>query len=315
MATASNTTTLSLGIVARSQYAPLKDGRVTLAGYVLDCLEVAPMPRLFDRMIKNLEFDVSEMAIVTYLQGKEIGKPLTALPIFPLRAFPHGAIQYNVDSGIQSPYDLAGRKVGVRAYAGTAGVWARGLLQSEHGVDPGSITWILNDNEHLDECPNPSNTRLIKGANLGEMLIAGEIDAAIGLQNVDAPNLKTLISSPRQKQAEWYGRTGIFPINNTVVVKDELLAADPGLALALFNAFKEAKALYLQDLKANGAQAKDAEADLRFMEIVGEDPLPVGIDANRTAIETVVQYSIDQGIISERFSIEQLFAASTLSLS
>lgn len=306
---------LLLGIVSRSQYGALKDGRVRLPVYALECVEVAPMPRLFDRMIKNLEFDISEMAIVTYLQGKEIGKPLTALPIFPLRAFPHGAIQYNVDSGVQSPKDLEGRKVGVRAYAGTAGVWARGLLQSEYGVDPSSITWVLNDNEHLDECPNPSNTELIKGANLGEMLINGDIAAAIGFQGVEAPNVKMLIPSPRQAQAEWFTRTGIFPINNTIVVKDEVLAADPPLAVALFNAFKLAKADYVERLHKSGEKARDEEADLRFMEIVGDDPSPLGVYENHKALEAILQYSLDQKVISRQFTVDELFAQNTTHLS
>src|SRR3954447_2885601 len=166
---------LKLGIVARSQYSALKDGSVKPRGLTLECVEVAPMPRLFDRMIKDREFDVSEMAIVTYLQGKEYGEPFTAIPVFPLRAFPQGTIAYNTKSGVQSPKDLEGKKIGVRAYAGTAGVWARGLLQSEYGVDPSKVTWVLNDIEHIGDYENPPNTEVVKGANLGEMLTNGEI--------------------------------------------------------------------------------------------------------------------------------------------
>jgi 4,5-dihydroxyphthalate decarboxylase len=221
---------LKLGVVARSQYAALKDGNVKPRGYTLDVVEVAPMP-------------------------------------------PHATVAYNVNAGVQSPKDLEGKKIGVRAYAGTAGVWARGLLQSEYGVDPSKVTWVLNDNEHLDESPNPSNATLTKGANLGEMLTGGELAAAIGLQGVDSPDVKPLIGNARQAQSDWFKKTGVFPINNTVVVKDELLAADPGLAESLFAAFKEAKAAYLKRLKEQGAQGRDEEADLRFMEVVGDDPL------------------------------------------
>src|SRR5687767_4308814 len=219
-------TTLKLGVVARSQYAALKDGSAKPRGVSLDVVEVAPMPRLFDRMIKDLEFDVSEMAIVTYLQLKELGRSFTAIPVFPLRAFPHGTIAYNVNVGVGAPGDLKGKRVGVRAYAGTAGVWARGLLQSEFGVEPGSVTWVLNDNEHLTESPNPANTEFVKGANLGEMLTTGELAAAIGLQGVDSPEIKPLIGNARQAQAEWFKKTGVFPINNTIVIKDDVLAAN-----------------------------------------------------------------------------------------
>jgi 4,5-dihydroxyphthalate decarboxylase len=307
--------TLKLGVVARSQYAALKDGTVKPRGLTLEVVEVAPMPRLFDRMIKDVEFDVSEMAIVTYLQLKELGRPFTAIPVFPLRAFPHGTVAYNVNAGVQTPKDLEGKKIGVRAYAGTAGVWARGLLQSEYGVDPSKVTWVLNDNEHLDESPNPPNATLTKGANLGEMLTGGEIAAAIGLQGVDSPDVKPLIGNARQAQADWFKKTGVFPINNTVVIKDELLASDPGIAEALFAAFKEAKAAYLKRLKEQGAQGRDEEADLRFMEVVGDDPLPLGIAPNRKALEMIIQFSHDQKIITRKPSVDELFAPNTRNLS
>jgi 4,5-dihydroxyphthalate decarboxylase len=308
MAAGANERTLKLGIVARSQYAALKDGTVKPRGFTLEPVEVAPMPRLFDRMIKDREFDVSEMAIVTYLQGREYGLPFTAIPIFPLRAFPHATVLINTKAGVESPKDLEGKKVGVRAYAGTAGVWARGLLQSEYGVDPGKVTWVLNDVEHIDESKNPPNTVFQKGANLGEMLVAGEIAAGIGLQGVDSPDVKPLIANPRQAQADWFKKTGVFPINNTVVVKDELLDADPEIAQALFATFREAKETYRKRLKEQGAAGRDEEADVRFMEIVGDDPLPIGVENNRKALEMIIQYAYDQKIIRSKPTVDELFA-------
>jgi 4,5-dihydroxyphthalate decarboxylase len=304
---------LTLGIVARSQYAGLKEG-VDINGLDLECVEVAPMPRLFDRMIKDLEFDVSEMAIVTYLQLKELGQAFTAIPVFPLRAFPHGAILHNVNSGIKAPGDVAGRKIGVRAYAGTAGVWARGLLQSEYGVEPSSVSWVLNDNEHLDDMPNPSNTELIKGAKLADMLIAGEIDAGIGLQGVDSPDVKPLIGNAREAQTAWFKKTGVFPINNTIVVRDSVLAYNPRIAVGLYDAYKASKSAYLAQLKEKGADGRDQEADVRFMEIVGDDPLPVGVEANRKALELIIEYSLAQGVISKSLNVDELFAANTVAL-
>ncbi len=298
---------LKLGIVARSQYAALKDGTVKPRGITLETVEVAPMPRLFDRMIKDREFDVSEMAIVTYLQGREYGLPFTAIPVFPLRAFPHGTMLHNTKSGVSSPKDLEGKKVGVRAYAGTAGVWARGLLQLEYGVDPAKVTWVLNDVEHIDEYRNPENTVFQKGANLGEMLINGEIAAGIGLQGVDSPDVKPLIPNPRQAQADWFRRTGVFPINNTMVVKNELLAADPDIAESLYAAFREAKEAYRKRLRDQGATGRDEEADLRFMEIVGDNPLPMGIEPNRKALEMIIQFSYDQKIIRGKPTVDELF--------
>jgi 4,5-dihydroxyphthalate decarboxylase len=312
---ASNDRILKLGIVARSQYAALQDGTVSPRGITLDCVEVAPMPRLFDRMLKGGEFDVSEMAIVTYLQCKQFGKPFTAIPIFPLRAFPHGTIVYNINAGVQTPKDLEGKKVAVRAYAGTAGVWARGLLQREYGVDPTKVTWVINDNEHIQEYRNPDNVVLIKGANLAEMISKGDVAAAIGVMGVDSPDVKPLLAHAQALQGDWYRKTGVYPINNTLVVKDELLASDPWVAESLFAAFKEAKDLYLLRLRERGAHARDEEADQRLMQIVGGDPLPVGIAANRPALELIVDYARDQHITSRTWPVDELFAASTRDLS
>jgi 4,5-dihydroxyphthalate decarboxylase len=301
---------LKLGIVARAQYAALKDGSVKPDGIALECVEVAPMPRLFDRMIKDREFDVSEMAIVTYLQGKEYGLSFTAIPIFPLRAFPHGTILYNLNTDVKSPRDLEGKKIGVRAYAGTAGVWARGLLHSEYGVDPSKVTWVINDLEHIEQYSNPLNVILEKGANLGEMLVRGDIAAAIGVMGVDSPDVKPLIADARQAQADWFRRTGVYPINNTVVVKDELLAEHPSIAASLFAAFREAQQRYVKTLTGDG-KGREQEADLRLMQVVGDNPLPTGVDANRPALEMIVKYALDQRIISRRFTAAELFTPDT----
>jgi 4,5-dihydroxyphthalate decarboxylase len=304
---------LKLGVVARSQYSALKDGSVNPRNIDLEVVEVAPMPRLFDRMIQDGEFDVSEMAIVTYLHIKEFNLPFTAIPVFPLRAFPQGTILKNVNAGVNAPSDLAGKKIGVRAYAGTAGVWARGLLQSEYGVDPSAVTWIVNDEEHIGEYHNPSNVVFEKGANLGEMLVNGEIAAGIGLMGIDSPNVAPLVANARQAQAEWFKKTGVFPMNNTVVIKNEVLAADPSIAVAMYDAFKAAKDAYLQRLKANGPNGRDEEADARYQEVVG-DPLPIGVEANRKGLEMIVDYANKQQIIQGRYSPEELFTENTRSL-
>ena len=312
MTTADNT--IKLGVVARSQYAALIEGIVSIKGATLECTEVAPMPKLFDRMIDDLEFDISEMAIVTFFQLREMGKAFSGLPLFPMRAFPQGTITYNVNSGVNSPKDLEGKKVGVRAYAGTAGVWARGLLASEYGVDLSKVTWVLTDSEHLGGLPTPSNTIAVTGGKLPDMLTSGEIDAGIGVMGVDSPDVKPLIANPLQAQTDWFKKTGVFPINNTMVVRDEVLAANPAIAETFFAAYKEAKSLYLQRLKAQGAQARDEDADQRYADIVGGDPLPIGVEANRQALETIVQFTYDQGIIGAVPSLDSLFAPSTLGL-
>jgi 4,5-dihydroxyphthalate decarboxylase len=310
MSEASGERTLKLGIVARSQYSAIKDGSVKPRGYAFDVIEVSPMPRLFDRMIADGEFDVSEMAIVTYLQLKEFNLPFTAIPVFPLRAFPQGTMLVNSHAGVAEPKDLEGKKIGVRAYAGTAGVWARGLLQSEYGVDPFKVTWVVNDQEHIGEWQNPDNVEFIHGANLGEMLVNGEIAAGIGLMGIDSPDVKPLIANARQAQAEWFKRTGVYPMNNTMVIKNEVLAADPSLASTLLETFTAAKNAYVNRLKQSGAQARDEETDVRLAEVVG-DLLPTGVKANRVALEQIIGYSRSQRIISVAMEPDELFTEGT----
>jgi 4,5-dihydroxyphthalate decarboxylase len=307
--------TIKLGVVARSQYAALKEGIVKPQGASLEIVEVAPMPKLFDRMIVDLEFDISEMAIVTYFQLKQLGQAFTALPIFPMRGFPQAATTYNVNSGITSPKDVEGKKIGVRAYAGTAGVWARGLLSSEYGVDHTKVTWVLTDIEHLNDIANPSNTVNRKGDKLPDLITSGEIDAGIGVQGVDSPDVKPLIADAKQATADWYAKTGVYPINNCIVVRDEVLAANPEIAETFFAAYKQAKFLYLQRLAAQGPKAKDEETDKRYGDIVGGDPLPIGIEANRKSLEMIAQFSLDQGVINAMPNIDDLFAPSTRNLS
>jgi 4,5-dihydroxyphthalate decarboxylase len=254
-------------------------------------------------MCRGLEFDVCEMAITTYLTARAYHKPFTALPVFVLRQFHHAPIVYNVTSGVQSPKDLEGKKVGVRAYTVTTGVWARGILATEYGVDLSKVTWVLNDEEHVEEYHQkyPANVTYQAGADLGEMVAKGELAAAIGVGRVDSPDVKPLIPNAREAEASWYRKTGIYPINHTVVVKDALLQADPTLAPRLFGAFKEAKAAFLQRLRPGA-------------ELSGDDPLPYGLARNRPALQAVIQFAHDQQILPRLVSPEEMFPSNTLDL-
>jgi len=265
-------------------------------------------------MVRTLEFDVSEMAITTYLTARAHGKPFTALPIFVMRQFHHAPIAYNVKSGVTSPKDLEGKKVGVRAYTVTTGVWARGILATEYGVDLDKVTWVVVDEEHVQEYQKPSNVLERPGANLGQMLAQGELAAAIGAGQVDSPDVKPLIANAREAEAAWYRKTGIYPINHTVVVKDSLLQADPTLAPRIFGAFKEAKAAFLKQLDSPAALSGDAQALAGRRSIVGDDPLPNGVAKNRKALEAVIQFARDQKILPRAVSPEEVFARDTLGL-
>ena len=295
---------------------PLKDGTVVPRTFAFDFEEVAPIIKAFRRMVRGLEFDISEMAITTYLTAKAHGKRFTAIPVFPMRAFHHGAILYNTNSDIRSPKDLEGRKVGVnRGYTVTTGLWARAILQHEYGVDLRKVTWVLSGDEHVAEYRPPANVvPAPEGRTLEEMLLAGELAAASGVQ-MDSPEIKPLL--PNAAEAGLTGlRAGeLYPINHTVVVKDDVLAGHPDLGADLFDAFVRAKEIYVNRLKS-GAVAQPTAADKTFasvMAITG-DPLPYGVAPNRREIEAVMQYSVEQGILPRPFVLDEIFAKGTLDL-
>jgi 4,5-dihydroxyphthalate decarboxylase len=294
----------------------LKDGSVRPQTFAFDFVEVDPLIAAFRRMVRGLEFDICELAITTYICARAHGKPFTALPVFIVRAFHHGAILCNAKAGIRTPKDLEGRRVGVnRGYTVTTGLWARSVLQDEHGVDLNKITWVLSGDEHVAEYRPPANVVPIEqGKNMGEMLASGELAAAIGIET-DAPDVQPLIPNALEAGLSALRRRGHYPINHTVVIKDELLAADPALAADTFAAFVEAKRRYLERLKA-GRIEKPTQADevhRRVMDITG-DPLPYGIAPNRRVLEALINHSVTQGIIPRPVAVEELFAAGTHAL-
>src|SRR6516162_6679992 len=264
----------------------LKDGSVKPKTFTFEFVEVDPLIAAFRRMVRGLEFDICEMAITTYICAKAHGKRMTAVPVFLVRAFHHGAIAVSANAGIRTPKDLEGRKVGVnRGYTVTTGVWARSILQAEHGVDLSKITWVLSGDEHVAEYRPPANVVPIEpGKKMGEMLASGELAAAIGVEATSA-DVKPLIPNALEAGLAALRRNGHYPINHTVVIKDEQLAAHPDLAADVFSAFAEAKRRYVERLKA-GRIERPTEADevhRRVMEVTG-DPLPYGIAPNRKVI-------------------------------
>lgn len=310
---------LHLSTMTRSSgvNAALKDGSVTPRGAVLDFVEVPVLVEGFRRMVRSLEFDVSEMAFTTYLVAKAHGVPITALPVFLVRAFHHGAITVNTTVGVRCPKDLEGRRVGVnRGYTVTTGVWARGVLAHEYGLDPDRVTWVLSGDEHVAEFRPPANVvPMPLGGDLGRMLDAGEIAAAIGVSS-DHPNVVPLIPNAQQAGFDALVRSGHYPINHLVVVRDDVLAAHPDLAVDLFGAFAVAKDRYVEQLRNQPAENATAADRMyqKVMALTGSDPLPYGIEPNRDAIDELLDHVIDQRILARRPDVEQLFAAGTYDL-
>lgn len=295
----------------------LKEGRVKPRGFELEFVEVDPLIDAFRRMVRGLEFDVTEMAMTTYLAARAHGKRMTAIPVFLVRAFHHGAIVHNTKSGIRTPRDLEGKRVGVnRGYTVTTGVWARSVLARQYGVDLDKVTWVLSGDEHVAEFRPPANVvPLEKGRKMADLVASGELPAAINVE-VDHPDVEPLIPGAREAGFAALRARGHYPINHTVVVRDELLQAQPDLAASLFEAFAESKRLYVDALR-KGAIGKPAAMDemhARVMEITGKDPLPYGIEPNRGALEELVRAAVDQKILPAAIAIDDLFAPSTRTL-
>lgn len=294
----------------------LKDGTVKPRTCLFDFVEVSPLIDAFRRMVRGPDFDVCELAFTTYLCAKSYGKPITALPIFLVRGMHHGAIVRNRKSGIRTPKDLEGTRVGVnRGYTVTTGVWARGILQDEYGVDLRRITWMLSGDEHVAEYRPPANVVPVgPGKDIAEMVATGELAAAIGLSIREA-DVTPLIREPEEAGFDALKREGLYPINHLVVVRDELLEQHPGLAVDIFDAFAEAKRLYVTRLR-HGDIENPTPVDLtytRVMSLIG-DPLPYGVEPNRPMIDKIVDHAVRQRILDSRPRLETLFHSSTLRL-
>ena len=310
---------LKLKTVTRTQgnNQALKDGSVQPVGFEFDFEEVPVLIDAFRRMVRGNEFDVCEMALTTYVCARQHGKGFTALPIFLVRAFHHGAIVFNTGQGIKTPKDLEGRKVGVnRGWTVTTGLWARSILQHQYGVDLTKITWVLSGDEHVAAYQPPANVvPIAPGRKMADMLASGELVAAIGVES-DSTDVKPLIPNAKEAGFEALRSRAHYPINHLMVVKDEVLAAHPQVAVAIFEAFAEAKRLYVERLENSAIEKPTAvdEMHRRVAQITGADPLPYGIAPNRAMLEEAVASMLEQRIITRPVEVDALFAPATRGL-
>ncbi|TAK86671.1 MAG: ABC transporter substrate-binding protein [Betaproteobacteria bacterium] len=316
---------LKIAIATYGHTAALKDGRVRIETVDGDFLEINPIIAAFRRMVRDVEFDVCEMAPATYMIARAAGAPFKALPIFIFRRFHHAGIVCRPDSGIRAPKDLEGKKVGVRAYSVSTGIWTRGILADEYGVDNAKVTWVVDDEEHVTTLKLPPNvTKAPAGQSLVSMMADGQLQAAFtgpaGIGRAGAPKdgweasasaapaaaYRDLIPDAQRLEAEWFRRTGIYPVHGLIVVKDALLAERSWLARALFDAFTKAKSLYVDRLKA-GEVANDVDRSYVELSKVVGDPLPYGLAANRPAIDALIRYSHQQGLLPKRYEAGEMF--------
>jgi 4,5-dihydroxyphthalate decarboxylase len=249
----------------------------------------------FKPMVREGQFDAGELAIVTYLQARDFGKPLVLLPAAVVGRFQHHCIGYNAEKRQLSPKDIEGRRVAIRSYTQTTGVWVRGILQSEYGVDLDRVTWVCADDAHLAEYGDPPNVERLPAGHkkIAQMLLDGDVDAAIlGNDMPNDPRIRPLIPNPHEAARQWYAKYGIVPINHMFVVNAELSRTRPDVV-------REAYRLLLES-KKRGQVAKE-----------GPDLLPFGFEANRKAIELAVAYALKQKIISRSFTVDELFDETT----
>jgi 4,5-dihydroxyphthalate decarboxylase len=279
--------------------AALKDGRVTSDRVAFDFEDVEPITRAFRRMVRTGDFDLCEIAVTTLAQAHFHEKGLTALPVVVMRGFHHHALICRRDSPLGGPADLRGKKIGVRAFSQTTGVWLRGILLDEYGVDHRDITWVTEEGAHLLEYNDPPNVeRIGAGQDLRTMLLNGEIDAGIALVGIDESRIRPVIADPNAAAAAWFRKAGAYPVNHVICVKTALLVANPRLAAELYRLFVAAK-----------AAATEPSMEERFRPLIGGDPLPYGLDANRAGIEICLGYAAQQGLVPRAYAPEALFAA------
>ena len=308
-----NTTRLKAVSRLQGNNAAVKNAVVKPRGFELEFEEVPVLVQAFRRMVRKLEFDVCEMALTTYLCAREHGVRFTALPIFLVRGFHHGAILHNTDRPIGDPREFEGKRVGVnRGYTVTTGVWARSILQEEYGVDLDTITWVLSGDEHVEAYQPPENVVPIgEGETIEGLLDSGGLAGAINIKT-DNPKFQPVIDDAFEAGVAAYRSRGHYPINHLVVVRDDVLAAHPGVAVALFEAFSESKQIYLERL-AKGEIENPDEADhlhARILEL-GGNPLPYGIEPNRQVLEELIGHAMTQKILRKPADVESLFAPAT----
>ncbi|XAH24203.1 phosphate ABC transporter substrate-binding protein [Xylophilus sp. GW821-FHT01B05] len=294
--TAAACTTLKTNLADNPVNMAMKDGRVSSELVKFDFCGPKTAHDGFKPMVRNNAFDAGELAIVTYLQAKAYGKPYVLLPVPVVGRFQHHCVGFNREFGDLKPKDIEGRKVGVRTYAQTTGLWVRGILQHEYGVDLDKVTWLTIDESHLSEYKDPPNCQqLPKGASIPEMMLKGELAAAIlGNDMPNDPRISRLIPDPHTAARQWYEREGVIPINHMFVVHQDVSRQRPDIVREIFRMLVESRKL------------TPADAVATFP--------PIGLEANRKGLEMAIAWAFEQKIIPRRISVDELFDETTAAL-
>jgi 4,5-dihydroxyphthalate decarboxylase len=284
-------TTLRVAIGDYPHTLPLKRGEVTSPWLKLDFVEVQPMHTAFKPMVRQHAFDASEMALVTFLQAKVHHKGLNLLPAAMLARFQHGTVLFNAERGKLTPADLPGKRIGVRSYSQTTGSWIRGILENDYRVDFSGVQWVTFEDGHVAEAQDPDGViRARPDQDITQMLIDGELDAAIyGAAMPKDARLQSVIPDPAAAAQAWYRKHGLVPVNHMVVVTDTLTRSNPPAVAELYRLLETSK-------QAAG------------LPVAGQiDMAPVGKHANRSCLEMLVSYAVQQRLIPWRLDVEELW--------
>jgi 4,5-dihydroxyphthalate decarboxylase len=262
--------------------AALKNGSVKSDSVTLDFAEYSPTNKGFKPMVREAAFDVSEMAIVTYLMAKSFNKPMVLLPSVVVARFQHAYALYNAKSGTLKPADLNGKRVGIRSFTTTTGAWLRGILANDYGVDLNSIDWVTFEDAHVAEFRDTTK-RAPAGKPIIQMLIDGELDAVLG-EKVEHPGLKPLFADAAAEEKAWFAKHNVVPINHMVVVSENLSNKHPEAVREVFRLLRASAAL-----ASPGAVPK------------------FNADEMRRSLELIIHYTAQQGLIPRAFAVDELF--------
>lgn len=277
------------------QVAALKNGQLRSPRLALDLVDVRTAFPEFKRVVRDLEFDVAELALVTYLQAKAHGLPLVLVPAVIMASdTPHAFLVQNTERGHLGPDDLVGRRVGIRASSVTTVMWVRGILQNDYGVDLDRVNWVTFEEAHVAAVKElPNARRAPAGKKLMSMLLEGELDAAVlSRDEVRDARFRPLIPEPEAAAMAWRERHQMRPINHMLVVKQSLAQSAPWAVQEVFRLLAES----------------------RHLAGVPAGVLPLGVDANRNSLETAIGYAVQQGLIPQRYGVDELFDDVTRSL-
>jgi 4,5-dihydroxyphthalate decarboxylase len=269
----------------------LMDGRIRSDLVEFEFADVKVSNTAFKPLVREAKFDLAEVAIVTFLQARYYGKPYVLIPATVVGRGQLHTIAYNPEHGHLGPGDLNGKTLGVRAYTQTTGVWVRGILAEQYGVDLGSLKWVTFEEGHVAEYDDPPNVRRApEGKQLVQMLMDGELDAAVVGDKYPDPRLRPLIPDPEAANRAWSHAHGGVPINHMLVIREQLAQTRPDVVREIYRLFKEAKA---------ASFGETGVPDL--------DPLRFGIEANRRLLEIVIDFAVRQGLLPRPFTVDELF--------